>query len=111
MRHDPVAWRDHKVILSHHEKGEHKGHTIERHVKISEEQMRERLQEIQQKNSGGFAEISRFKDLKTAEDSITKAIANHKNEIDSWIKHSGPWSRQKELELQLNNVIGDGILK
>ena len=55
-----------------------------------------------------FAEVSSFTHLKTAEDAISKTIANHKDEIDSWIKHSGPWS-QKKLELELNEIIGHGI--
>ncbi len=58
---------------------EGRGHTLERHVGRSDEQLRERLRAEQ------LREVSTFADLGTAERAVARALFERRREVNEWL--------------------------
>jgi hypothetical protein len=58
---------------------EGRGHTLERHVGRTDEQLRERLQAEQKR------EVSTFPDLGTAEHAVARALFERRREVSEWL--------------------------
>jgi hypothetical protein len=57
------------------------GHTLSRHVAITDDGLRDRLA-----TRPRLLKASRFYDLRTAEESVSAAIQDHASEIRSWLE-------------------------
>ncbi len=72
----------HTVDLKHHEGGANKGHALERHIEITDTNLKQRIADNYKTITGS----SRFYDKKTAEMAIEKAL--HNSDFDHWLKNT-----------------------
>lgn len=103
-----AAPRDGTFSLADHEArpgSRQGGHTIERHVGRTEEQLRARL-----RDEPGISAASSFESLDKAEHFIALALAANKAKIDAWLARGEAGSREA-FNWSNGEVVGYGVVR